>query len=91
MEYAPFFQLLSHYLPQPLADNSKFQTYLFAKGDKKIYQLSDFMMMTLQSPRINYYQSSNYWDIQRGVTGYANEIIESLGFFPVRMQLDVLG
>ena len=48
------------------------------------------MMMTLQSPRINYYQSSNYWDIQKGVTGYANEIIEELGFFPVRMQLDVL-
>jgi hypothetical protein len=85
MEYAPFFQLLSHYLPTNLQSNSKFQNYLFGKGDKKIYQLADFMMMTLQSPRIQYYQSSNYWEIQRGVTGYANEIIEALGFFPVRM------
>lgn len=55
MEYAPFFQLLSHYLPKELLDFPKFQTYLFSKGDKKIYQLSDFMMMTLDSPRINYY------------------------------------
>ena len=48
------------------------------------------MMMTLPSPRIDYYKSSNYYDIQKGVTGYANEIIEALGFFPVRMDLDVL-
>jgi hypothetical protein len=63
MEYAHFFKLLTHYLPPVLKNNTQFETYLFAKGDKKIYQLADFMMMTLESPRINYYQSSNYWDI----------------------------
>jgi hypothetical protein len=47
-------------------------------------------MMTLPSPRIQFYESSNYFDIQRGVTGYANDIIDALGFFPVRMELDVL-
>jgi len=47
-------------------------------------------MMTLPEPRVDYYQSSNYFDIQRGVTNYANEIIDALGFFPVRMQMPVL-
>jgi len=37
-----------------------------------------------------YYSYNNYFDIQRGVTGYANEIIEALGFFPLKMSLDVL-
>ena len=47
-------------------------------------------MMTLPSPRVNYYQSSNYYEIQRRVTDYANEVIESLGFFPVGMKMEVL-
>jgi hypothetical protein len=91
MEYAPFYKLLARYLPEgPLDDNEHFKRYLLQQGDKKVYELADFMMMTLPSPRIKYYSSSNYFDIQRGVTGYANDVIESLGFFPVRMKLDVL-
>lgn len=67
-----------------------FRNFLKDRGDKKIYELSDFMMMTLQSPRIKYYQSANYYDIQKAVTGYSNNLIEALGFFPIRMQMDVL-
>lgn len=48
------------------------------------------MMMTLPKPRIRYYSNNNYFEIQRGVTRYANQIIEDLGFFPVKMTLDVL-
>mmetsp|Transcript_5162 Transcript_5162/g.7940 ORF Transcript_5162/g.7940 Transcript_5162/m.7940 type:complete len:179 (+) Transcript_5162:1277-1813(+) len=47
-------------------------------------------MMTLPSPRISYYESSNYYDIQKGITGYSNAIVESLGFFPIRVRMDVL-
>jgi len=47
-------------------------------------------MMTLPSPRVAYYESSDYFTIQSGVTGYANQVIEDLGFFPVRMSMDVL-
>ena len=47
--------------------------------------------MTLPQPRIDFYKSSNFYDTQRMVTGYTNKIIESLGFFPVRMKLDILG
>jgi len=90
MEYGPFFKLLARYLPSPLNNNEHFKKYLINQGSEKVYELADFMMMTLPKPRIKYYSSSNYYDIQRGVTGYANDIIESLGFFPVRMKLDVL-
>ena len=47
-------------------------------------------MMTLPSPRISYYESNNYYEIQRDITGYSNQIVESLGFFPIRVRMDVL-
>jgi ABC-type antimicrobial peptide transport system permease subunit len=90
MEFKHLYPLLSRYLPTRLNSNEDFKQFLLEQGADKIYELSDFMMMTLPSPRIDYYKSSNYFDIQKGVTGYANEIIEALGFFPVRMDLDVL-
>ena len=46
--------------------------------------------MTLPSPRVDFYQSSDYFTIQSQVTGYANEIVEALGFFPVGMDMEVL-
>jgi len=48
------------------------------------------MMLTLPSPRVSYYLSSDYFKIQRGITTYTNQIAEDLGFFSVSMQLDVL-
>ena len=48
------------------------------------------MMMTLPSPRVSYYESNNFFTIQQKVTTHANSIIEDLGFFPVRMQMDLL-
>ena len=52
--------------------------------------MADYMMMTLPSPRVDFYQSSDYFTIQSQVTGYANEIVEALGFFPVGMDMEVL-
>jgi hypothetical protein len=60
------------------------------KYTNALYQVTDYMMMTLPSPRVNYYQSSNYFTIQKRVTDYANECIEKLGFFPVGMKMKVL-
>ena len=92
MEYKYFYKFLAQgqYLPNKMKYMAYFRNFLKDRGDKKIYELSDFMMMTLQSPRIKYYQSANYYDIQKAVTGYSNNLIEALGFFPIRMQMDVL-
>lgn len=64
MEYGPFAKLLARYLPTgALSNNEHFKKYLMTEGSGKMYELADFMMMTLPSPRINYYSSSNYFDI----------------------------
>lgn len=64
--------------------------FLNAKAHDKVYEFSDFLMMTLPSPRIQMYSKTNFYEIQKEVTGYANEIIEALGFFPLKMDLGVL-
>jgi ABC-type antimicrobial peptide transport system permease subunit len=47
-------------------------------------------MMTLPNPRIEYYENENYYVIQEQVLGYANEIIEALGTYPVAGVFDLL-
>ena len=64
MEYKHFLPHLASYLPvTELSNNTDFKFYLFSNGSKILYEISDFMMMTLPSPRAKYYQSSNYDDI----------------------------
>ena len=47
-------------------------------------------MMTLPSPRVSYYQHTDYYIIQKGVTEYANQVMDAFGFFSVKMNMDVL-
>ena len=49
------------------------------------------MMMTLPSPRHDFYQSSNYDEIQLGVLTHSNEIVDALGTYPIETKLDLLG
>jgi ABC-type antimicrobial peptide transport system permease subunit len=90
MEYQYLYSFISDYLASPLNNNENFKSYLRNLGQQRVNELADFLMMTLPHPRVGYYQSSDYYQIQKGVTGYANQIIDSLGFFPVRMRMDVL-
>jgi ABC-type antimicrobial peptide transport system permease subunit len=91
MEYNPFFTQIARYLPPgELQNNRAFKQFVAENGTNMIYQYSDFIMMTLPDPRVMYYSSNDYFQIQRGVTGYANQVIESLGFFPLKMNLDLL-
>ena len=69
----------------PLVDNSAFVAFIQEQGSSKIFELSDFIMITLPKPRTDFYKSSNFFDTQKDMTGYTNKIIDSLGFFPVRM------
>ena len=94
MEQSHFYKSLLRYMPlftAELLDNPAFISYIEEQGSSKIFELSDFIMLTLPTPRTDYYKSSNFFDTQRDVTGYTNKLIDSLGFFPVRMKLDVLG
>jgi len=91
MEYHTLFKYMAQYLPAALDKEAGFKDFLKVNGTKLAYQLADFLIQTLPAPRVRYYESSNYYEIQRGVTQVANEAINALGFYPVRMQLLVLG
>jgi hypothetical protein len=55
--------MVANYLPDALDKETDFKNFLQNKGQNLAYELSDFLMMTLPEPRVDYYQSSNYFDI----------------------------
>jgi ABC-type antimicrobial peptide transport system permease subunit len=90
MEYSSFLPMISQYLPLgDLNNNQNFKNFIREQTDKA-NDLSDYVMMTLPRPRVNYYSSSNYFEIQKGVTDYSNKVVDALGFFPISIDLDVL-
>lgn len=104
MEYDYVFSQMANYLPQPWdtfplhqcekdgkPDFCTFREWLKNNGTEVAQGLADFMMMTLPTPRTDYYQSSDYSNIQRGVTDIANKIIDGLGFYPIKVDMPVLG
>jgi hypothetical protein len=91
MEYKHFLPNLADHLPPgfSLESNQDFKDFL--KSDQKmLYELTDFMMFTLPSPRVSYYENSDFFQIQKAVTSHANDIIEDLGFFPIAMKMGLL-
>lgn len=101
MEYGSMLRHMANYLPKTLNNNEDFKQYLKDSGvvqadpkkeltTNKFYSMADYIMVTLPDPRVKYYQSSNFYEIQARVTSHASEIIESLGFFPVGMEMAVL-
>lgn len=64
MEYSTFLAHLSEYLPKTLNDNPTFKAWIKSDGEQAlVYTMSDYIMMTLPNPRVDYYQSSDYYEI----------------------------
>ena len=69
MEFDEFFETIVPYMDlDPQFDD--FGTWL--KKDAKISDTSDVVLMTLPAPRLKYYQSSDFDEIQNNVVGYAS-------------------
>lgn len=47
-------------------------------------------MMTLPSPRVDYYTSANFAKTKKGVLDYSNQIVEALGLYPITAQNTLL-
>jgi hypothetical protein len=47
------------------------------------YAYADLLMYTLDSPRYEWYENSDYQVIQNNVLTQVNEAVDSLGFYPV--------
>lgn len=55
-----------------------------------IHEYVDELMITLPSPRMSYYESSNFEVIRGRVSNHLQEIEEALGFFPIRVTSELL-
>lgn len=53
-------------------------------------QYSALLMMTLPSPRVDYYTSANFAKTKKGVLDYSNQIVEALGLYPIAAQNTLL-
>ena len=58
MEYETFLLQIANYLPKTLDDNKDFVAYLKGQSngkDNMLYDIADYLMMTLPAPRVDYY------------------------------------
>ena len=61
MESTPFLSNLADYLPEYLDSKPDFKTWLRSQnGASMLNEMADFLVLTMPSPRIDYYQSSDY-------------------------------
>ena len=85
MEYSQFLPLIAEYYPDYLiragAGNADFLRYL--KQTVSLKEFADVFVMTLPHPRVKYYESADYDQIQRDVTVYANQVSTALGYYPI--------
>ena len=48
---------------------------VYQSQDLILEQFTSLLMMTLPEPRMDYYESSDFAEIKKGVLGYTNDII----------------
>ena len=56
MEYSTYLAHLSQYLPRTLNNNALFKAFIQSEAEAELaYTMSDYVMMTLPDPRVDYY------------------------------------
>ena len=83
MEVEHYYTWISDYINLESTDISMVQFREFLKGEfARPYDFADYVIMNFPNPRVDYYSSSNYDDVQDKVIGYTNVLVNKLGFFP---------
>ena len=72
MEYEYFALLVAQNLPESLSRETDFKQFLTENSKMVSNQISDFVMVTLPSPRVDFYSSSDYFQTQKEVTSVMN-------------------
>lgn len=77
MEYKHFYPFISNHLDSSskLRNNTQFIQYVQSNGSSVIYELADYAVATLPSPREAFYKDSNYYTIQKGVLSHFNSLV----------------
>lgn len=89
VEVRHYLQMMAQGAPASYQENAGFVAWLMTEN--KSLDFVQLLMMTLPSPRHEYYQNPNYEDIQWGVLDYSNEIVDALGLYPIKADLQLLG
>lgn len=64
MEYKFFLSHIAKYMPDGfLLENKIFTKYIIDQKFEQMFQIADFLMVTLPKPRINYYKQSDFFKI----------------------------
>ena len=83
-----YLSILAPGAPQSLLDVAEFNEWvLHANRSTEFVQM---LLMTMPSPRHEYYESANYDDIQLNILSHSNEIIQALGLYSVRADMSLL-
>ena len=86
MEMDSFLPFMSQLLDENW--DRRFKEYLGTEA--RVQDYADLFVLTLPKPRIDYYKYSDYDKIQNGITRYANDFIDQLGFYPATIDMPVL-
>eukprot|EP00347_Sterkiella_histriomuscorum_P007293 403349512 len=87
-EYDQFLPLISNYLPSPIKHNDHFREYV--QRIANLTEYSDYLVMTLPSPRYKWYSSDQYDQTQQKITNYVNTFLNQTGFYPLKPKFFIL-
>ncbi|CDW84878.1 family protein [Stylonychia lemnae] len=90
MEYGQFLNILSNYLPEAHKNNEDFKQFLRDQSKVTLEEYADVLLLSLPTPRVSYYESTNYEETQRKISVYAAGLVKDLGYYPVNISLDIL-
>ena len=62
----------------------------YLNSENRLEDFAMLFMMTLPSPRMNYYESSDFAKIKKGVLDVKSEITKALGIYPISSNNDLL-
>jgi len=88
MEYDYFLEHLADNLPENLKQYTSFADWL--RTEANLDEYADHLVMTMPSPRLDYYSYPDVDDITSGIVQHVNSFIQLLGFYPVQAQLPIL-
>lgn len=88
MEFEYFLPLIADRLPVTLRGNKDFRLWL--KYEANLTEYTDYIVMTMPSPRLNWYANKDYDTTQRKITRYVNGFINATGFYPIKAKMYLL-
>ncbi|CDW86568.1 abc-type antimicrobial peptide transport permease component [Stylonychia lemnae] len=88
IEFDQFLPHLADYLPFDFFTHQEFRQYV--KKVANLTEYSDYLVMSLPSPRYKWYSNEDYDTTQRKITSYVNNFINDTGYYPVSSKLYLL-